>query len=258
MAAMVATSEVVWTDWWRRFEEQQAHHLPRREERFELMLELVETVSGDAPPTVLDLACGTGAISARVLKRFPSAGVVAVDADPLLLEIGKRTLGDADGRLTWLRLDLREPSWAEQVSAFGPFDAVLSSTALHWLPAGDLVRVYRRLADLVRPGGLFLNAEHLLVGPTGGRLAELTEQLRQTLTQREVRPGETWDAWWQSARAEAGFADLLAERARVFHDHPHHEHISAQFHEAALTLAGFAETAVVWRYLDDAILAGLR
>jgi SAM-dependent methyltransferase len=223
-----------------------------------LMLELVGATSGDAPTSVLDLACGTGAISQRVLARFPAARVVAVDADPLLLEIGRRTLGDGDGRLTWLRLDLRDAAWADQVRTHGPCDAVLSSTALHWLSAGDLARVFRRLAGLMRPGGLFLNAEHLQVTGTRGTLSTLAEQLRQTLTARETRPGETWDAWWTAAKAEPGFANLLAERAQVFHDHPDHEHISADFHEAALRWAGFTETGVVWRYLDDAILAAVR
>ena len=51
---------------------------------------------------------------------------------------------------------------------------------------------------------------------------------------------------------------LLAERARVFEGHPHHEHIGAPFHEAALQQAGFSEAAVVWRYLDDSIVAALR
>lgn len=37
------------------------------------------------PGRFLDLACGPGALTARVLRRFPDAEVTGVDTDPLLL-----------------------------------------------------------------------------------------------------------------------------------------------------------------------------
>ncbi|WP_366521110.1 class I SAM-dependent methyltransferase [Lapillicoccus sp.] len=55
------------------------------------------------------------------------------------------------------------------------FDAVLSSTALHWLPAEALSGLYRDLAQLLRPGGVFLNADHLPYGPATPILAQLSE-----------------------------------------------------------------------------------
>ena len=81
----MTTVQPDWARWWRRFEEQQTYHIPRREQRFELMLDLVGDVTDGRPRLVLDLACGTGAISQRVLQRFPSTQVVALDLDPLLL-----------------------------------------------------------------------------------------------------------------------------------------------------------------------------
>jgi len=249
-----------WARWWQRFEEQQTYHIPRREQRFELLLELVGEISNGRPRLVLDLACGTGAISRRILERFPSVQAVALDLDPLLLAIGQHALGDGDGRLRWVRADLRTPDWSATLQPLAPFDAVLSSTALHWLGAGELVAVYRQVAGLLRPGGLLLNAEHLLVGPPGRPLVALTERLRQRLvTEGAPAGGESWPDWWKAAETEEpAFAELLAERARAFGERDPHEHIPAQFHETALALAGFADTAVVWRYLDDTIVAGLR
>jgi hypothetical protein len=98
----------------------------------------------------------------------------------------------------------------------------------------------------------------LLVGPPDKQLTVLTERVRKQLVGMEPPVGESWDMWWQAARAEPAFEGLLAERTRIFEDHPHHEHIGAPFHEAALQQAGFAETAVVWRYLDDTIVCALR
>src|SRR6266849_7428275 len=151
-ATQPALADPDWAQWWQRFEDQQTFHIPLREQRFELMLQLVGEVTGSAPQNILDLACGTGAISARALKRFPAARLVALDVDPLLLAIGQHTLGNADGHLTWVKADLRTSDWSAVLRPYAPFDAVLTSTALHWLTPGDLVTVYRRLAQLLHEG----------------------------------------------------------------------------------------------------------
>src|SRR5438876_9246837 len=106
----------------------------------------------------LDLACGPGSISQRLLSRFPQARCVAVDFDPVLLLLGQNVLGDMQGRLRWIEADLRNPDWYTQLGE-EQVDAVLSTTALHWLPAGTLVQVYHRLGKLVRPGGVVLNGD---------------------------------------------------------------------------------------------------
>jgi SAM-dependent methyltransferase len=253
-------SEIDWTAWAARWEAQQQLHIPRREQRFELMLELVAEVVGPEPGKVLDLACGPGSISRRALARFPSASVVALDADPFLLEIGRRVQGTAGGRLRWVQADLRTAQWAEDIRAAGPFDAVLTSTAMHWLASSDLVRVYSSLGELIRPGGIFLNAEHLRATRPSDRLGDAMRSVRTRLTRAERADGENWDAWWEAAQAEQGFAPWLAQRDTVFSEvHPRHdEYITAQFHEEALAIAGFSHTAVVWRYLDDTIVCAIR
>ena len=78
---MTTLREELRTSW----ESQQAIHAPDRELRFRLMLDNVEQLTGQ-PARVLDLACGPGSITRRVLDRFPTARVVAVDIDPLLLD----------------------------------------------------------------------------------------------------------------------------------------------------------------------------
>ena len=57
----------------------------------------------------LDLACGPGAISQRLLTRFPKAHSIANDLAPVLLTMGQRVLGTIDGRLTWIEADLTTP-----------------------------------------------------------------------------------------------------------------------------------------------------
>ena len=256
----VDTSTIDWPAWAARWEAQQQLHIPRREQRFEVMGALIEELVRPEPRAILDLACGPGSISRRMLARFPNSSVVALDADPFLLEIGRKTLGDAGGRLHWVQGDLRSQDWSSKVRAWAPFEAVLTSTALHWLAAPDLVATYRILGELMRPGGVFFNADHLMVASPASPFGAALRSVRTRLAQPERGDGETWDEWWAAAQAEPRFAALLTARGGVFNEvHPrHHEYITARFHQEALTIAGFQETAVVWRFLDDTIVGAIR
>ena len=75
------------TTWIARWDAQQAGYLPDREERFTAMLDVLEVV---LPPNfvAVDLCCGPGSLSRRLLSRFPQARVLAVDLDPVLLALG--------------------------------------------------------------------------------------------------------------------------------------------------------------------------
>ena len=99
-----------WQDWMRRYDQQQSTYLPDREKRFTVMLDVLETLLPDHF-VALDLACGPGSMSQRLLSRFPQARSVAVDIDPILLLLGQQVLGDMQGRLRWVEADISEPSW---------------------------------------------------------------------------------------------------------------------------------------------------
>lgn len=166
----------------------------------------------------LDLCCGPGSLSQRLLAHFPQARSVAVDLDPVLLALGQGALGTLNGRLRWVDADLCDPKWTEQLGE-KQFDAVVSTTALHWLPVPDLVRVYHQVAKLLRPGGLFLNGDNMKFSAQLPSLQKVAQAVRDAQWQDEsfARLGvETWAQWWAALGEEAALADLLAERERRF------------------------------------------
>ncbi|MEM7134768.1 MAG: class I SAM-dependent methyltransferase [Chloroflexota bacterium] len=149
-----------WTSWLKRWDAQQTGYLPEREARFDVMLTALEVLLPEEFVAV-DLCSGPGSISQRLLQKFPQARSVAVDLDPVLLAMGQGALGTMNGRLRWVDADVGDPAWVEKVGE-SQVDAVLSTTALHWLRTPDLVRVYHELGQLIRPGGLFLNGDNFL------------------------------------------------------------------------------------------------
>lgn len=249
-------SDVDWWGWQQSWDRQQEAFLPDREQRFAALFEAVEAAVGTAP-RVLDLAGGTGSISLRLLDRFPDATAVVLDADPALLKIAEHTVGRGD-RVELVRADLRDPEWAAGLT--GPFDAVLTATALHWLEEDRLGVLYRELAGLVRGGGLFGNADLL---PDPG-LLELSRKLGELADRRRQQSyddgrAETWDSWWDRARSSAELGDAVAERDTVFPGTRHdRSKPTSDRHVELLRAAGFGEVGLVWRGGQDAAVVAVR
>ena len=65
-------------EWIAKGDEQQEEHLPDREDRFTALIDAVEAGVSRPDPLVLDLGCGPGSLSVRLLDRIPAARVVAV------------------------------------------------------------------------------------------------------------------------------------------------------------------------------------
>lgn len=249
---------VRWADWVRRWDRQQTAYIPHREQRFETMAEIVGAL-GRRRPRFIDLACGPGSLSRRLLERLPLSSSVAVDFDPVLLELGRRTLQRFSSRIRWVEADLRDPAWAGRLPR-GPFDAVLSTTALHWLSLADLTRVYRQLHAVLRSGGVLLNGDTMAFDaslPAFRRLARTINHER-TRAMRTRTDAEDWETWWRRLRTVPQLTAQFTLRDERFpHAHHRDQEIAADFHARALRDAGFREVGIVWQDLDNRVLLGV-
>ena len=153
-------------DWIDRWDRQQEVYMPDREERFTALIDAVEAGAGRPDPLVLDLGCGPGSLAVRLLARLPGGDRRRGRRGP---GHARRSAGPATRRCpgcassTWT---CGTPDWASRLGleAGRPVDAVVSTTALHWLSAAELHDLYVTLAGLLRPGGLFLDGDHLQRG----------------------------------------------------------------------------------------------
>lgn len=247
--------ETDWEAWLRSWEAQQGALMANREERFTVIVDTIRVHAGENP-RVLDLGSGPGSLATRIVRAIPGARVVAVDRDPVLLEIGRRALAGED-RLRFADRDLSAP---DLVDLGGGFDAAVSTTALHWLDREGLRRLYRSLAAMLRPGGLLLNGDRHHAKPSPvAELATAVRRAREGEGSRELPAKLTWEGWWEAVTAEPGLADAVARRHRLGHEHPHHEHpATLGDHRAALREAGFRDVGVLWQRFDDMVLAAIR
>ena len=209
-------------------------------------------------PTVVDLACGTASITCRLLTRLPGVWLWRSTSTPCCSPSPEarsaRTSGCASSRQTCATL-----AWAEALGGI-EVDAVVTSTALHWLPEADLARLYRDLHSVVRPGGLVANADTM---PADGLprlnvgLTALAQRRAVAALAGGIEAGMHGGAGRQRT---APRAVPMAERSGLFGGSAHPPSFSPPvgWHMDALGAAGFSEVGVAWCSGTDAVVAALR
>ncbi|MFD0266816.1 class I SAM-dependent methyltransferase [Streptomyces sp. NPDC127106] len=244
-----------WQAWQDSWDRQQEAYMPDREERFRVMLDVLEGFVGPTP-RVLDLACGTGSITDRVLKRFPGATSTGVDLDPALLTIARGHFA-GDERVRLVTADLKDPDWTAALP-HATYDAVLTATALHWLHSPQLEVLYRQLAPLVREGGVFMNADHMPDASTP-RINEADRTMRHAALDRARAAGALdWAEWWAVAAADPVLAEPTERRYEIYGEHADGDTPDAAWHARTLREAGFAEARAVWCSPSDSLVLGLK
>lgn len=250
-----------------RWDGQQEGYIEQREERFDVMFEILEAAFGDGF-VVVDAACGPGSLSRRLLGRFPRTKVIAVDADAMLLEMARIALAPFGDRARVLELDLSDPDWADQageacvaLGADAPA-AVLSTTALHWLSPGALAEFYGAVGDMLAPGGVVMNGDHMRFDARWPTLAQVSKIVRDRAEGAAVAKGEDdWAAWWAQAEAIPTLAPLKVRRDAFFASRrpkrsSSGEDTSVEFHLAAMRHAGLTEVGTAWKHFDDYVVFG--
>ncbi|MFC7882410.1 class I SAM-dependent methyltransferase [Streptomyces sp. NPDC057376] len=244
-----------WQAWQESWDRQQEWYMPDREERFRIMLDMVEALVGPAP-RVLDLACGTGTITARLLARFPQATSTGVDLDPALLAIAERTFA-GDERVSLVTADLKDPDWTAKLP-YDSYDAVLTATALHWLHSEPLAALYGRVAEVVRDGGVFMNADHMIDETTPRINAAERAQRHAGMDAAKAGGALDWSEWWQLAAKDPVLAGPTARRFEIYGEHADGDMPSAQWHARVLREKGFGEARPVWCSPSDTLLLALK
>lgn len=171
-----------------------------------------------APARVLDLGTGDGRLLALVRTARPDARGVAVDFSPTMLgRARERFAGDA--AVTVVAHDLEQPLSPD----WGTFDVVTSSFAIHHCTDARKRALYAEVFALLRPGGVFLNLEHV-----------------------------------SSPTPELHLRFLRALRIDPADDDPSNKLLDVETQLGWLRAIGFAHVDCHWKWLELALLAGVR
>lgn len=129
---------------------------------------LHDAVAAEAAPRpgcdVLEIGCGTGAVTGRLLAR--GARVTALDQSPEMLEQARRRIAESAPS------EAEAPRWLERTASEvdtlprAAFDAVVMSLCLSEMSPDERHFVLRRARERLRPGGRLVVADEVrAVGP---------------------------------------------------------------------------------------------
>jgi len=139
-----------------------ADSIPHRVEGEAALLEFI-------PPDarrILDIGSGGGRLLALVKAARPEAQFVAMDFSPTMLEALEKRFADSrpaqkDGASGSVSIVAHD--FANQLPRLdlGRFDCVVSSFAIHHVSHERKRNLYAEIFDLLLPGGVFCNLEHV-------------------------------------------------------------------------------------------------
>ena len=208
------------------------------------LLRRLLTRDGRVVRRFLDVGAGAGAVSEVVLRAHPDATGVLVDFSEPMIEAAHERLAGSRERWTYERADLSSPEWRDVLPAGERYDAILSGFCIHHFPDQRKREIYEECFELLAPGGLFLNWEHVDADPlTRGMFEDyMVERLVEA---EESRPNpRTAEVVEREFRARAvADGDILAD---------------AETQRRWLEEIGFAETGVMFKYCELALFGGVR
>ncbi|MDR3440103.1 class I SAM-dependent methyltransferase [Telmatospirillum sp.] len=203
----------------RHFDRLRRRLVPRFDDFFGSVLELLEDNLFDERLHFLDLGAGTGLLSELVLDRFPQSTLTAVDVSDSMAEQARLRLARFTDRV---RIHIADYT---RIPLPSPVDAVISALSIHHLPDDEKRNLFRRVFDALQPGGLFINADQSL-GPT-----PVAEQVYHARWLADVKA---------SALAETELATAL-ERSTRDRNAPMGDQVTWLYE------AGFAIADVAWK-----------
>ncbi len=172
-----------------------ADSIPHRVEGESTLLEFV-------PPEakrILDLGSGGGRLLALVKAARSGAQFVGLDFSPTMLD-ALRKMSATDSSVTIVSHDFEN-----RLPRMGPFDAVISSFAIHHVSHERKRTLYQVIFELLSPGGVFCNLEHVS-SPSPRLHAEFLEAIScaDEDPSNKLLDSETQMEWLR----EIGFVDV--------------------------------------------------
>lgn len=230
---------------WSVFEEpwdlMQLRHNPFRNEQIQSLVS-ASGVLQMKQAAVLDLGCGPGILGRLILKQRPTTHYVGADSDPLMLAAMRHLVCGANVQA--LLIDLRKADWTR---GLGPFNSVVSLTALHWLSQAHQRDLYSDVFGILKDGGSFVVGDPYR--PEDPNERESLRQLQERRIQKEH--GQTWDEYWNTFYSNYAIREVRANYHESKGDSGPFEGTddgyTLAFQMSALQQAGFINPTVFWK-----------
>jgi len=201
--------------------------IPRYDEMLDALVSCVRPPR-DRRLRIIDIGCGTGAVSARLLHSHPDIELTCLDMTAEMLELAKERLKGHG--VKFVLADIYD------FELDGPYDMVISSLALHHIVSDhDKKAIYQKIYDALAPGGSFFNAD-IVLGSN-----DLVQELYM-------------DRWREFMYRS--FSKDETDNVRIPRYHKEDSPARLIDHLRWLDEVGFAAVDVIWKHYNFAVYGG--
>lgn len=155
-----------------RYTEGARQYFPLAYEQLDTMARIIDKFR-PYPSTFLDLGCGDGFVGNFIFELFPDAKGVFLDGSAEM--ISKAKMNGQSSNTSFVVQDFSEPDWRQSLGSSTSFDLIVSGYSIHHIENEQKKRLFNDIYQLLNPGGLFLNLEH--VSSPSENLVDLFENL---------------------------------------------------------------------------------
>jgi SAM-dependent methyltransferase len=192
---------------------ERADEFPRRAEGERVLLDHIPRGVG----RVLDLGTGDGRLLALLRSERPQLRGVGLDVSDVMLDAAQARFEGAE------HIELVEHDMVNPLPKLGRFAAVVSSMAIHHLEHDRKRELYAEVFEVLEPGGVFANFEHV-ASPT--------------------------------QRLHVAFFAAIGEPLE--HEDPSDRLLDVETQLGYLRDAGFTDVDCYWKWLEMALLIGVK
>lgn len=218
--------------------------VPDRQAQWETVCALVP----ESPGLILELSCGEGLLAERLLSRFTTSRLIALDASPVMLERAAARLARFGDRHEVRRFEIADGGWRQEWQ--GACGAVVSSLAVHHLDDAGKRRLYTDALRMLRAGGALVIADVIQPASAAAVRLAAAEWDRAVREQSLTRFGDL-----------SGYEAFRSSGWNSFqpgNEDPMDMMSSLADHLRWLAAAGYEGVDVVWAKAGHAVYTGRR
>jgi tRNA (cmo5U34)-methyltransferase len=174
------------------------------------------------PQRILDLGCGTGNLTQRILDHFPDAQIDVLDLSEEILEESRKRFANKS-KINYIQADFKNMNLSEVT-----YDLVMSSIAIHHVEDPFKLKLYKDVFYSLKTNGIFIFADQ-----TRGITDEIYFKNIEYWKSEAFKLGSTEENWnmWMA------------------HQDAHDFHSPVVWHLENMKKAGFNEVDLLSKYL---------
>lgn len=213
--------------------------VPKFREAHDIMVSMLDFRAGQLI-RIVDLGCGFGVLSSRLLELLPKATVFGLDNSLPILNRCCENLASFSDRFISFQRDLNETNWLDSLT---PLDAVVSSFTLDYLPYKRHKALIEEAHSLLNKEGRWITCEFFRAEDM--RINRIFHDLEIQFIQNAI----------QSGKISKTQVDMLSNSSILRQKH----HVCTVDEKIEwLRKAGYRQVEVPWRFLNLAVTSAIK